>query len=133
MVYFYCSKNATILNRTSSFCATQLASSFPFYSNKERNCCTQYSFHLRNVFIFIRMTMRVAPVPRVEVCLIAPRLWPSPAASSRLPPATPTCHQVSNSLRASKIDQHTVTQRSGEIHTTSLVEAIYFVTNPWSY
>lgn len=77
--------------------------------------------------------MRVALVPRVEVCLIAPRLQPSPAASSRQPPVTLTCHQVSNSLRTSKIQQHTVTQRSGDIHTTSLVEAIYFVTSPWNY
>lgn len=70
--------------------------------------------------------MRVALVPRVEVYLIAPRLRPSHAASSRLPPVTLTCHQVSDSLGTHRIEKHTVQQRSGDIHTTSLVEAIYF-------
>lgn len=58
---------------------------------------------LRNFFFFffIRMTMRVVLAPQVEVCLTAPRLWPSPAAFNRLPPATQTCHLVSNSCGSS--------------------------------
>lgn len=70
--------------------------------------------------------MRVDPVPPVEVCLIAPRLRPSPAALSRPPPVTPTFHQVSDSCDTNKIQQHSLTQSSGDIHTTTLVKAIYF-------
>lgn len=54
------------------------------------------------VCLFLRMTMRVALAPQVAVSQTAPRLWPSPAAFSRLPPVTPTCHQVSDGPGASK-------------------------------
>lgn len=53
---------------------------------------------LTGVFVcfLIRMTMRAALVPTVAVSQTAPRLWLSPAASSRLPPATQTCPQVND-------------------------------------
>lgn len=52
--------------------------------------------------IFLRMTMRVALAPQAAVSQTAPRLWPSPAAFSRLPLVTQTCHQVSDGPGASK-------------------------------
>lgn len=59
---------------------------------------------LTGIFVcfFIRMTTRVGLAPPVAVCQTAPRPWPSPAASSRLPPATRTCHQVSDGRGASE-------------------------------
>lgn len=52
--------------------------------------------------IFLRMTMRVARAPQAAVSQTAPRLWPSPAAFSRLPLVTRTCHQVSDGPGARK-------------------------------
>ncbi len=49
-----------------------------------------------HVCFFIRMTTRAALAPPVAVSQTAPRPWPSPAASNRLPPATRTCPQVSD-------------------------------------
>lgn len=49
-----------------------------------------------------RMTMRVALALQAAVSQTPPRLWPSPAAFSRLPLVTRTCHQVSDSPGASK-------------------------------
>lgn len=46
--------------------------------------------------------MRVALAPQAAVSQTAPRLWPSPAAFSRLPLVTRTCHQVSDGPGASK-------------------------------
>lgn len=46
--------------------------------------------------------MRAALAPPVAVSQTAPRPWPSPAASNKLPPATRTCPQVSNGPRASE-------------------------------
>lgn len=48
------------------------------------------------VCFFNRMTMRAALAPPVAVSQTAPRLWPSPAASSRLPLVTRICPQVSD-------------------------------------
>lgn len=58
--------------------------------------------HLFFLIIFPRMTMRVALAPQAAVSQTAPRLWPSPAAFSRLPLVTRTCHQVSDGPGASK-------------------------------
>lgn len=52
-------------------------------------------FGLRVCF-FNRMTMRAALAPPVAVSQTAPRLWPSPVASSRLPLVTRICPQVSD-------------------------------------
>lgn len=45
---------------------------------------------------FIRMITKVALVPPVAASQTAPRLWPSPVASSKLPPVIQTCLQVSD-------------------------------------
>lgn len=52
--------------------------------------------------LFLRMTMRVALAPQAAVSQTALRRWPSPAAFSRLPLVTQTCHQVSDGPGASK-------------------------------
>lgn len=51
-----------------------------------------------HVCFSFRMITRVALAPPVAVSQTAPRPWPSPAASNKLPPATQTCPQVSDAL-----------------------------------
>ena len=61
---------------------------------------TPCSLSFLSVCLFVdRISTRAAPAPPAAVPQRAPRPWPSPAASSRPPPATPTYPQVSDGPR----------------------------------
>lgn len=69
-----------------------------------RTLCLLQQPILTNIHVcfFIRMTTRAALVPPVALSQTAPRLWPSPAGFSRLPPVTRICPQVSDGPGASE-------------------------------